>query len=260
MPMLSDFKPIIYNAPREAKEIVIHFIHDPHYGNECFDKARWERIVKDVQQEGHLYCLIGDLVENATVGSKSDVLYQTCPPLEQREWAVEQICRLGKDKCIGMTDGNHERRSKKDVGVFVGYDIAMLSGISDRYRPHFLFIDLGVGVRVRSSKTGPAQNRYTIFAVHKAKNLKNFCSSDYVDGCDVFAFGHDHDPQSHPRASLRYNPTKKTLSVGVTRVVNCGSNLQYGGYAVDNAYRPNALVEYKVHLSGTEKQTWVEER
>ena len=59
MPMLSDFKPIIYNAPREAKEIVIHFIHDPHYGNECFDKARWERIVKDVQQDGHLYCLIG---------------------------------------------------------------------------------------------------------------------------------------------------------------------------------------------------------
>ena len=259
MPMRSDFEPIIFNAPREAEEITLHFVHDLHYGSECFDVKRWERTVKDIQQPGHYVIFIGDLMENATVGGKSDVLYQTCPPLEQREWVVEQIKRIGPENVIGITDGNHERRSKKDVGVWAGFDIALLAGVEDRYRPHFLFIDLGVGIRLRSSSDSKLQNRYIIYAVHRAKDLKSFCSCDYVDGCDVFAFGHDHDPRSHPRARLRYDNRRKSLQVSTTRVVNCGSNLTYGGYAVDSAYRPNALVEYKVHLSGTEKATWVEE-
>jgi len=260
--MLSDYKPIIFNAPREAKEIVLHFIHDPHYGNECFDSKRWERIVKDVQQDGHLAIFIGDLMENAVVGSKSDILYQRVSPHDQRDWVVEQFRRIGTDKIVGVTDGNHERRSKKSVGLWPIYDACLLADpkLGERYRPHFLLMDIGVGVRLRSSSTGKAQNRYVVFAVHKAKNLKNFCSADYVDGCDVFAFGHDHTPVSQPRASIRYNPTKKSITLGVTRVVNCGSNLIYGGYAVDEGYRPAPLVEYKVHLSGTEKETWVEER
>lgn len=260
--MKSDFEPIIFNAPRDAQEIVIHAIHDLHYGNQCFDKGRWDNILSELQLQGHYAIFVGDLMENAIVGGKSDVLYQTCPPSDQRDWVVDQFRRIGTDKIIGVTDGNHERRSLKEVGAWPIRDACLLAGgeLEDRYRQHFLFVDLGVGTRLRSSSTSERQNRYNIFAVHRAKSLKNFCSSDYVDGCDVFIFGHDHDPQSHPRASIRYNPTRKVLSIGVTRVVNCGANLNYGGYAVDGGYRPQPLVDYKIHLSGTKKETWVEER
>lgn len=261
--MHSDFEPIIFNAPRDAKEIVLHFIHDPHYGNECFDYKRWERIVKELQQPLHYAVMIGDLMENVSEGTKGDILYQVVPPELQRDWVVEQMQKIGTEKIIGVVPGNHERRSKK-CGWFPLRDACLLADpsgkLEERYRQHFCLIDLGVGVRLRSSSTGKAQNRYIIFAVHKAKEMKNFSSADYVDGCDVFAFGHDHDPKSHPRARIRYDTTRKTISVHKTRVVNCGSNLIYGGYAVDEGYRPNALVEYKVHISGTEKETWVEER
>ena len=75
--MKSDFEPIIFNAPRDAQEIVIHAIHDLHYGNQCFDRNRWERIVADLQLQNHYAIFVGDLMENAIVGGKSDVLYQT---------------------------------------------------------------------------------------------------------------------------------------------------------------------------------------
>lgn len=260
--MVPETEPVIFNAPRDAEEIVIHFVHDLHYGSREFDARRWDKILQCIRQPGHYCIFVGDLMENATVGSKSDVLYQTCPPMDQRDWVVEQFRRIGTDKIIALTDGNHERRSKKDVGAFPVYDACLLAGdgLEKRYRQHFVLCDIGVGIRMRSSSTGKAQNRYIVFAVHKAKDLKNFSAADYVDGCDVFCFGHDHDPKSHPRASIRYDTTRKSISFGVTRVINCGSNLIYGGYAADSGYRPNAMVEYKVHLSGTEKATWVEER
>ena len=259
--MKSDFDPIVFNAPRDAKWIVLHFIHDPHYGNRQFDYKRWETIVKGIQQKNHYCVIIGDMMENVSEGTKGDVLYQTVPPDLQREWVVDQLKRIGTEKVLAVVPGNHERRSTKKCGWFPLRDACLLADpsgkLEERYRQHFALIDLGVGVRLRSSSTGKAQNRYIIFAVHKAKEMKNFSSADYVDGCDVFAYGHDHDPKSHPRASIRYDTTRKTISIGKTRVVNCGSNLIYGGYAVDQAYRPNALVDYTVLLSGTEKRTRV---
>lgn len=79
--MKSDFEPIIFNAPRDAHEIVIHAIHDLHYGNQCFDKGRWDNILSELQKPNHYAIFVGDLMENAIVGGKSDVLYQTCPPI-----------------------------------------------------------------------------------------------------------------------------------------------------------------------------------
>ena len=89
--MKSDFDPIIFNAPREAKEIVLHFLHDPHYGNPQFDSKRWEKIVKGIQQEGHYVVCIGDMMENVSEGTKGDILYQCVPPDLQREWVIEQF-------------------------------------------------------------------------------------------------------------------------------------------------------------------------
>lgn len=262
--MKSDFEPIIFNAPREAKEIVLHFLHDPHYGNPQFDAKRWERVIKEVQKDGHYAFVLGDMCENVSEGTKGDILYQVVPPDLQREWCIEQFRRIGPEKVLAVVPGNHERRSTKKTGWFMLRDACLLADpsgeLEKRYRQHFALVDLGVGIRLRSSSTSKAQNRYIVFGVHKAKEMKNFSSADFVDGCDVFAFGHDHDAKSHPRASIRYDTTRKSMSIGVTRVVNCGSNMIYGGYAADEGYRPNALVEYKVHFSGTEKETWVEER
>lgn len=257
--MINDYVPVMFSTPEDCKEAVIHFVHDVHYGSKEFDIGAWERVKREIDQPGHYAVFVGDLMENATIGSKSDIYYQTCPPLEQRDWVVDQFRDL-KDHIIGVTDGNHERnRSTKACGLFPIYDACLLAGLENYYRPHFLMIDIGVGRRIKSGTIAQKQNHYAIFAVHRAKDIKSVCSCDYIDGIDVFAFGHDHEPKSHPRGRLSYNPINKNLTHKTVRVVNCGSFLGYNGYAVDSAYRPNAVANYTVHLCGTEKKTWVVE-
>lgn len=257
--MLSDYTPIYFNAPEDCKEAAIHFVHDVHYGSKEFDIGRWEAVKREIEKPNHYAIFVGDLMENATIGSKGDVYYQTCPPMEQRNWVVEQFKDL-KGHIIGVTDGNHERnRTTRTSGLFPVYDACLLAGIEDLYRPHFLLVDIGVGQRKRSGKAHPIQNHYAIFAVHRAKNIKSVCSCDYIDGIDVFAFGHDHEAKSYPRGRLVYNPVKKNIVHKTVRVINCGSFLTYGGYAVDGGYRPNAEAKYTLYLSGSDKRIRVVE-
>lgn len=257
--MIDDYTAICFNTPDDCPEAIIHFVHDIHYGSKEFDIGKWERLKREIEKPNHYAIFVGDLMENATIGSKGDIYYQTCPPLEQRDWVVEQFTDL-KEHIIGVTDGNHERnRSTRTSGLFPVYDACLLAGLEEFYRPHFLLVDIGVGQRKKSGTVHPAQNHYAIFAVHKAKNLKSVCSCDYIDGIDVFAFGHDHEPKSYPRGRLVYNPAKRRVTHKTVRVLNCGSFLTYGGYAIDGAYRPNANAMYTLHLSGDEKKTWVVE-
>lgn len=193
---------------------------------------------------------IGDALENATPGSKSDVFTQMIPPHEQKEWFIEQLADL-RDRTIGVTDGNHERnRSTRTVGLYPLYDCCVIAGIKERYRPHFIVCDIGVGT---SSKDQNKQIRYFGFCIHRAKDLKSFCSADALDGFDFFAYGHDHDPRDHPRAKLVYDSKNKKLTTKSVETINSGSFLTYGGYAADSAYRPVSDKIYKLILSGGRK-------
>ena len=252
--MYSETKPIIFNCPKEQETVEIYPVHDLHYGNECFDLRRWNRLHDLILSEQNRYVVwVGDLMENAIPDSKSSTLTQRYSPQEQKEY-ITALFKEFKKRTIAVTDGNHElNRSTRKAGLYPLYDCAAIAGIEDKYRTAYAVMDIGVG-NMAHHATGK-QLRYIGFATHKARQLKSFGSADALEGIDMFLSGHDHEATDHPRGKLAYNAQKRTVTFKSVECVNCGSFLSYGGYGAQNGYRPKSDKLYKLILhSGREKQ------
>lgn len=251
--MLDDFEPILFETPREFENIELYFLHDIHKGNALCDVKKWDAVKKEILSAPNRYAVfIGDALENAIPGSKNDIFTQTIPPQEQKEWFTEQLIDL-RDRIAGGVDGNHEwNRSEKACGLYPLYDCFVIAGIKERYRPHFMFVDIGVGTSGKDPRH--KQTHYVGYCVHVAKDMKNFSTADVIDGIDFFGYGHDHDPREHPRAKLVYDAKNKTVTQKSIETINSGSFLTYGGYAAQKAYRPVSDKIYKLVLSGREKK------
>lgn len=246
--MYPETKPILFKCPAKFDTVVIYPIHDLHYGNECFNLQKWNYLKKEILEAPNTYVIwIGDLMENAVPGSKSDVFSQMYSPLDQREFVTEQFKDLA-DRTIAIVDGNHEHnRSTKMAGLYPLYDCACIAKIEERYRSAYAVIDISVGTGKDGHKN---PQHYIGYATHRAKELKSFAACDQLDGFDFFLYGHDHDPHEHPRAKLCYNSQQKVVSFKSCEMINSGSFLNYGGYAPRGAYRPLSDKVYKMVLHG----------
>lgn len=243
---LPDETPILFKTKRELPYVDIYFIHDVHYGSELFDDKKWEGIKNKILQDDKAFvCFVGDLMENALPNSKSDMFTQKHSPAEQKEWAIEQL-KAFKDKTIAVVPGNHEyNRTTKNCGLYPLYDCCLLAGIGDKYRDTIAFIDVGVGA---SKKTSKKQVHYFGQIQHKAKDIKTVHSSDYTDGIDFFASGHDHEAKDKPRAKLVFDKHNKVIFKRNIECINCGSFCFYGGYGSKGAYRPQSDKMYMLRL------------
>ena len=190
-------------------------------------------------------------MENAIPNSKSDVMSQKHSPAEQKEWVTEQLVCFG-DKTIAVVPGNHEHnRTTKMCGLYPLYDCCLLAGIGDKYRDTMAFIDIAIGTyRGKTSR----QTHYFGQIQHNAKDLRRYHSSDYTDGIDFFANGHDHEPKDKPRAKLVFDPHNKLIYKRNVECINCGSFCDFGGYGAKGAYRPQSDKMYKLRLFGNEKR------
>lgn len=248
--MISDNKPILFNAPVEFDEIEIYFVHDIHYGSELHDNKRWERFKREIQERPNRYVIwVGDYCETALINSKSDIYSQTQNIETQRIWMQQQFSDL-KSHTLAVVPGNHENRITKIAGLFPVYDAAVCADIQDKYRQHYAFIDIGVGLNYKGKNK---QVHYVGFIAHKMRDCKNYQSSDFVEGIDFAAFGHDHDPKDHARSRIGFDSKTKTVYHRDIEVLNSGSFLNYGGYGAEAGYRPQATKLYKIVLSGKSK-------
>jgi hypothetical protein len=131
------------------------------------------------------------------------------------------------------------------------YDVCLLAGMGEKYRDTIAYLDVAVG-RYRGRTT--RQTHYFGQIQHNAKDLKTVHSSDYTDGIDFFANGHDHDPKDKPRAKMVFDPHNKLIYKRNIECLNCGSFCVYGGYGAKGAYRPQSDKIYKLRLYGNEKK------
>lgn len=244
--------PIIFNSPKNSEYIDIYFIHDVHYGSVQFNPNKYNNLKNKILSDPNTYVMfIGDLIENAIPNSKSSVWEQNKHPQEQLEWATQQLTDLS-DKTIAIVSGNHcSNRTTKTCGIHPLYEACLIAGIGDKYRDIYAITDIGVGVNKRNRGK---QVHYFGQIMHKAKEFKNYCSADYTDGIDFFAYGHDHEPKDRPRAKLVYDPHNKTISKRNVETIDCGSFLDYGGYGASSAYRPQSDKMYSLRLFGNNKQ------
>lgn len=249
---LSDEIPILIHLPIATEYADIYFVHDLHFGSELFDEKKWEKLKSTILSDDHAYvCVIGDVLENAIPNSKSNVFSQTHTPAEQKEWATQQLKDMAS-KVLAVVPGNHEHnRTTKVSGMFPLYDCCLLAGIGERYRDTIAFIDVAVG-KYHGKTT--KQTHYFGQIQHTAKDLKNYHSSDYTDGIDFFASGHDHETKDKPRAKLVFDPRNKMVYKRNVECINCGSFCSFGGYGAKGAYRPQSDKVYKLRLFGNEKR------
>jgi len=250
---LSDNIPIIIKLPITKESVDVYFIHDLHFGNELFDEKKWKKLKNMILSDDNAYvCFVGDIFENAIPSSKHcNVFLQTHSPAEQKEWIIQQFKDLAP-KVIAVVPGNHEHnRTTKVSGMYPLYDCCLLAGIGEKYRDTMAFIDIAIGTfRGRKNK----QTHYFGQIQHSAKDLKNYHSSDYSDGIDFFASGHDHDPKDKPRAKLVFDQKNKVIYKRNIECINCGSFLAFGGYGAKGAYRPQSDKMYRLRLFGGEKK------
>lgn len=249
---LPDNVPIICNLPKDIEFADIYFLHDIHFGSELFNKQKWESMKKKIQNSDFSFvCWIGDLIENAIPNSKSDIFNQKYSPAEQKEWAAQELFDL-RSKTLSVVAGNHcNNRTTKTCGLYPLYDICMLSGIDEKYRETIVYLDIGIGTRKDDKKR---QVHYFGQTQHVSRETKNFGYSDYTDGIDFFAFGHDHCPNDRPRAKMVFDQHNKVIYKRNIENINCGSFCDFGGYGAKSAYRPQSDKMYKLRIFGKEKR------
>ena len=115
---------------------------------------------------------------------------QTCPPDEQFEWVAEYY-RPMKDRLLGIVTGNHEDRTAKDAGIPADKWLTTVLGCPWIRWEKILSITVG------DSRHG--QN-YTIYVRHAVSNSSKvpqilgamIAQRGPVQGCDVYAFAHNH--------------------------------------------------------------------
>lgn len=248
----SDNVPILINLPTDKEFADIYFIHDVHFGSELFDIKKWDILKDIVLSDDNAYaCFVGDLMENAIPNSKSDMFTQTHSPAEQKEWVAKQLKELAH-KTLAVVPGNHEKnRTTKVSGLYPLYDCCLIAGVDDKYRNTIAFLDIGIG-NFNGKKN--KQMHYFGQIQHKAKDLKNYHSSDYTDGIDFFVSGHDHETKDKPRAKLVFDKQNKVIYKRNIECINCGSFCRYGGYGSENAYRPQSDKMYKLRIFGNKKR------
>ena len=232
--MQPDMKPIMFNCPPQFPCVVIYVVHDMHYGNQMFQHEKWKRLKDEIlSKPNHFVIFVGDLMEMAVPGSKSDVFSQTVPPEAQKEWISYELGELAKEgRVIAVVPGNHEHnRATKICGLYPLYDACCWARIQDQYRENFAVVDIGVSSRKEGRPGKPRQYHYVGFVTHQAKELKHWSTADTLEGFDFMVYGHDHDPKEHARSHLVYDTKNKNVTTKNIETVNCGSFLSYGGYA-----------------------------
>jgi predicted MPP superfamily phosphohydrolase len=111
--MKSDFELIVHRLP-ECKEAKLYFIGDLHAGAIEANIKGWESFCQRILEERNSYlCLLGDLMNNATRSSVSNVFEDTMRPREQKRYIANALAPLS-ERLLCAVSGNHEARSGKD--------------------------------------------------------------------------------------------------------------------------------------------------
>lgn len=244
--MLNDFIPVIHKLSVEEHPngITIIPLADAHYGSPEFNSVRWHKAIKRIYDDPHcFFVIVGDLLNNATRSSISNIFLETASPRQQKEWLIEEL-RCVADKCLGCVEGNHERRTSRETDQYPLYDVMFALGKDDVYRPSVCFMQ----VRFVKESTGIQRNEFSFAITHgagggmyvgsSANRVQNFGLS--LEGCDCIITGHTHKPLTFPVSKLVFNGNAKTVKQKQFSVVVASSFLDYGGYPVEKLLPPTA--------------------
>ena len=260
--LLRDFDLIVHPL-YGGHDITIVPIADVHLGSEGCMQEEFIDFVKTIEQTPNMYAVLGgDLIENATKSSVSNVYRQTMSPMEQKKMMCK-ILEPIRDRILCANGGNHERRTTRDQDVT--YDICAKLDIDDRYRESIAFVKIQLGLEKNSlgNKAGTYQRpTYTIAVTHGAGGgvlsggviNRNERFGFIIDGADALIVAHSHKPMVSNPAKIKVDPHNNTISVTDFKMIVATSWLRYTGYPIQKMLLPSAHCIQYLTLSGSKKK------
>lgn len=257
--MLPDFEMIIHKFPKR-EDITIIPIADVHLGaRECMEQEFIDFIdrVKDLPNTYFVIC--GDLLSNGVKNSITNIYEETMRPFSAKKMMAE-ILKPIAERCLCVTNGNHERRSGREVDDSPLYDICAKLDIEDRYRENMAFMKLQFGNQDASGDRNPT---YTIVVSHGSGGgsvltgagiNKTERFSAYIDNCDAFISGHTHRPSVTQPGKIVIDTHNNKVSIKPFKVVTATSWLNSGGYSLQKLLTPTSHALQTLKLCGTHKE------
>ena len=235
-----------YHAPTVPRKSADHFVYysdndvhlyivsDVHLGAHGFQKKEYLKYLKTIENDPLAAVIVlGDLLDNATQGSKGCVFSQRMMPQKQIEQSIEYLYPI-RDKIVFFCDGNHEERSFRQTGSDPGYTMCLGLNCLDKYNYVHGFITI-----TAKGKT------YKVYATHNIgrteTKLKTIARAH--PDCDLVIGGHIHQAKVIPAAQQLYNGKVRT-----TYAITGRAWLKDESYSISAAYEPVSDVQPVIHL------------
>ena len=250
-------------------DIIIYPISDVHLGAEEHMTRAWEQFCQTVLNQENAYLILGgDLMNNATRSSVSNIFHETMSPSMQKKVLTKMLEPL-KDRVLCGVPGNHERRSEKDADNEPLYDIMCKLDIEDRYRHDIAFLKIQLGDRTIGSgsrRNGARRPTYLLVITHGAGGgmltggmLNKSERFGYtIDGADALIVGHSHKVFASSPFKLKVDLHNNIVTKIPFKVISMSSWLEWGGYAAQKMLLPSGYVKQVIKLNGKHKELTVE--
>jgi len=255
-----------YASRADVVRLII--LADTHLGNASADERSLRMLAEQIKREPLTYwCHLGDMCEYINL---HDPRFD---PSDLAGWMMtgETLCDIGRaetrrfldimapvrDKCLAIVQGNHERQILRHSEVDA-YGV-LVEGLADGENDHRLD-DRGFVTWVFRRGDNGGKWALRMFLTHgwaggrSAGNAANKLGqlAQQVDGVDVIAMGHLHDPAYRPMAVMRPGPRRhRTTTVHTISAPALVSQMAYGE-AVNMPPHPTGWAE--VHIT-PDKQT-----
>lgn len=255
--MLNDFELITHGFPKKT-DVTILPISDVHLGAAEHLERDWQDFCDKVLKSPNIYITLGgDLINNGTKTSVTNVFEEKYRPREQKKMMVEMLTPI-KDRILCAVSGNHERRNK-DVDDDPTYDIMCKLDLEHLYRENMAFLKISIGDQGMNGKYRPT---YCLCVTHgsgggiltgSAVN-RNERFGYVIDGLDCLVVGHTHKPFVTQPSKIKIDPFNNKVSFRPFKVVSSTSWLSYGGYAAQKMLLPTSFAPQTVTLTGDHKE------
>lgn len=256
--MLPDFEMIIHKFP-ERQDITIIPIADVHLGaRECMEQE-FISFIDSIKDKPNVYLVLGgDLINNATRSSVSNVFEEVMRPADQKKEMAKILAPVAH-KVLAAVSGNHERRSGKDVDDDPTYDILCKIDREDVYRENMAFVKMQFGDQNGAGQSNPT---YTLVVTHGAGGgaltsgavLKGERFGYAVDGMDALIMGHTHKPFTTVPGKIFIDTRNNKVTVKPFKVINMTSWLEYAGYSMQKMLLPTSHCIHTLTLCGNHKE------
>ena len=255
--MLSDFEIITHHFP-DNRNIILYPISDVHLGASEHMEREWDDFCRMIEETPNSYIILGgDLINNATRNSVSNVFEETMRPREQKKVIANMLTPI-RDRILCAVSGNHERRSGKDADDDPTYDIMCKLDLEHLYRENMAFVKIQIGKKDGDGKKNPT---YMLTVTHGAGGgmltggavNRNERFGYVIDGMDCLIVGHTHKPFVTQPSKIKIDPFNNKVDIKPFKVVSSSSWLNYGGYAAQKMLLPSSHAPQVITLCGNRK-------